>query len=336
MKVLGFSILLFTQILNNAFAQYKYVIYTDENPTTKANEVKTLMEGLPPFSEMNMQIEIRSMSTQVLNCAPTPGIDRLVECDNNAITAQAVRDGFDQPLVVSASSNYGGSGGAVPVITSASNVPASMMVHEYMHTLGFCDEYVYSAQDLATYDYCSPQLLTNTPNLVKIEPSRTGYSNDQEARSLHGNQIPWFEHIQAPTPISSVSLGTPLTGASQIGLFPSGMCRNSTRTMHLWKPGSAPNIMDQLSAPIGALEPILREALVSTGLRLRDPSAATRVASPAPVRLVNPEPCDAGVPSILSGEANRNFKDFGDVSDTIDRKVLSPSIKLKVPKPMKN
>lgn len=68
MKPLFSVIFYFCLFLSQAFAQYKYVIYTDQTPPTKANEVKALMENLSPFSQMNMQIEVRSLSTADLGC----------------------------------------------------------------------------------------------------------------------------------------------------------------------------------------------------------------------------------------------------------------------------
>ena len=318
MKVLALALVFFTQIFSHALAQYKYVIYTDQNPSTKANEVKNLMKGMPPFSEMNMQIEIRQMSTQDLGCAPTPGIDRLVVCNNDTINQRAASEGFDQPLVVSSSSNYGGSGGSVPVITTADNVPASMMVHEYMHTLGFCDEYVYSAQDLATYDYCATQFVSNKPNLVQITPDADGYANDQEARSQHGGQIPWFSHILPSTAIASSTLGTPSLGSQIIGLFPSEMCKNSPNNVHLWKPGSAATIMDLPSAPLGPLEPILRDALMSVGLRPKGSSVNPPPGEPTLV--LSDGPCPASEPSGLTQLARENISDLGSVIKKINKK----------------
>lgn len=327
MKLLS-TIIVFSNIfLAHAFAQYKYVIYTDESPATKANEVKSLMERLAPFSEMNMQIEVRSLSTADLGCAPDRGIQRLVVCNNRSITRLAMREGFDQPLVVSSNPNYGGSGGGVPVITSAPNVPASMMVHEYMHTLGFCDEYIYSVADLARHNYCSRRLTANRPNLARITPRRGGYSDDQDARRRHRNAIPWFGHIENATPISSGSLGTPAGEANRIGLFPSETCMNSQGTLHIWKPGTAQTIMDSLHAPIGHLEPILREALLSAGLRARDPSTVGPLPIASPLRVSSGEVCDVELPSSLGREANKNLSDLVHVSDTIEKTDLPESTK---------
>jgi hypothetical protein len=250
----------------STLAQYRYVIYTDQQPPSRAQEVRDFFQNTPPFSEFHFEMEIRSMMTDELACQATEGIPRLVVCDTRTIMDQAYYDNFDQAFVVSDSEAYGGSGGAIPVITSSNSVPISTMIHEYMHVLGFCDEYIYSAQDLETFDYCSPNFISNAVNAVEITPLEEGYTGDQQARATHARSIPWYRHIQETTPIATQSLGTPGGQSNEIGLFPSMTCQNSSREIHLWKPGHN-TIMSNLNDPIGPLVPLLREALLSIGLR---------------------------------------------------------------------
>jgi len=191
-----------------------------------------------------------------------------------------------------------------------------------MHTLGFCDEYVYTVDDLAAYDYCTPRLTARRPNLVRITPRSRGYRDDEDARRRHRNQIPWFGQIQDSTPISSGSLGTPSDQSGQIGLFRSDMCMNSRRTLHLWRPGSTPTIMERNGEPLGVLEPILRDVLMSLGMSLRGPSAST--ATPTQ------EPCDAGVPVTLTPQANENVSDFTSITKVIQKRVNRPVLRNKI------
>lgn len=265
MKAVALFLILITS--SNLQAQYRYVIYTDQEPPQRAEEVREYLRNTPPFPEFHFEIDIRPLSTEDLGCESSPGIPRLVTCDTGRIMREAMNENYDQAFVISDNENYGGSGGSIPVMTSSSSVPLSTILHEYMHVLGFCDEYVYSPSDLQAYDYCAPDLIQRAVNAVEITPSAEGYPSDQVARETHSSQIPWFGHILSTTPIATTTLGTPITHKHEIGLFPSEMCQHAGREVHLWKPGGESTIMNNLHDPVGALEPLLREALRSIGLR---------------------------------------------------------------------
>lgn len=140
------------------------------------------------------------------------------------------------------------------------------MVHEYLHTLGFKDEYVY-AHGVADL-YCHAH--HSGANVVAIMP-RSSYATDSTARSIHARQIPWMSYIVPSTLITSGSqLGTPDRFHEVTGLFKSDKCKNASKPISLWKPGHGPNIMTDVDEEIGpALEPIVRRLLIAQGAQIK-------------------------------------------------------------------
>lgn len=273
---------------------YKISIYTDEPNELKAKEVINTFRTTYPFSQYELEIEIKSVSAETLNCGPRYGIERNVGCDTEEISRDAASRGIDQVLVVKNSPNYGGSGGSVAVMTSSS--PTSMMLHEYLHTLGLCDEYEYAASEAPLY--CG----SDGPNMAIIAPKPEGYSGDQNARSEHMGQIPWGEFIKTQTLITSdngTKLGTgsvdpnvyatpnntnsPSAMGSAIGLYQGRTCKNASPPKHTWQPGQEASIMEFLAAGLGAgNEAMVAKILESKGVRRKAP-VIEEVASAATV-----------------------------------------------------
>ncbi len=277
--ILGKLTLISLVSISPVMAKYRYVIYTDEPSQQKAQEVAHYFRTTSPFNEFDMEVVVKSMSQKELRCESYPDAQRLVSCDTNYIQKKAMSENFDQAFVVSNKNYYGGSGGQVPVITSAQDSPVSMIAHEYMHLLGFCDEYEYTKEE-ADY-YCNEDYLTGRVNLVEIKPRSSGYTSDSEARSAHSGQIPWFSEITSNTPISAGALGTPATHSQKIGLFQNSSCRLAAQKIYLWQPGGKNNIMLDLHAPIEPYENLLRKALASAGLKRK----------PFPPPPLNSRPC---------------------------------------------
>lgn len=262
-------------------AKFRYVIYTDQPSGQKAQEVAHYFRNTIPFNEFDIEVVVKQASKEELGCESYPEARRLVSCNTEYIQRKAMNQSFDQAFIVSDKDYYGGGGGQVPVITSAQKSPVSMIAHEYMHLLGFCDEYEYSQQE-AEY-YCNSEYLAGIVNLVAIEPQTNGYSSDSQARSAHSGQIPWFGEIASSTPISAGTLGTPANHSEKIGLFKSVSCNKLTQKIHFWQPGGKKNIMYDLDAPIGPYENLLRKALISAGHKRR----------PFPPPPLNTAPCQA-------------------------------------------
>lgn len=274
-------------MMNSAHA-YKYIIYTDDVKTDKAEKITELMRTTYPFSKFDIDFEIVTLKPEELPCGSTNGIDRLVTCDSSGdLQKRAMQSGGDQAMILKDSSQFGGSshvGGGVPVITTAADPRA--MLHEYLHTLGLCDEYEYKASEAVVY--CNPSR-DNRPNVVFIDPLNP-YGSDSMAKAKHSFQIPWFGDILSSTPITNTEgtiLGTgdvdskkraarnestePQVLGEPTGLYKGKVCNNAfPRPRNSWQPGSGVTIMENTNAGLGApLEKIVEKLLISKGVRTK-------------------------------------------------------------------
>lgn len=289
------KIILFLTTISFFTQAYTLGIYTDEPGGAKAQEVIQELQNTYPFNVLDIEYQVIPQSTADLDCGFDPDIDRLPICDSRKQRRHARRNDIDQALVIMDSERYGGSGGGIPVMTT--NSPPSTMVHEYLHTLGLCDEYQYSNADEADR-YCPG--MADRANSTIIAPEGS-YSSDNQARSRHYRDIQWYADIASNTPItsgggSSRSLGTgrvgdvvapvnrttePSTLSSPIGLYRGTGCDNASRNYYLWHPGQERNIMERLSAGLGrANELIVRRTLLERGAQYKpefDPDASPQL-----------------------------------------------------------
>lgn len=247
---------------------FRYVIYTDQLPPTKAREVVEYFETTVPFSEFEMDIEIQLMTSEEMNCRPSNGIERLIVCDTVHLHNESFMNNFDQAFVVSDNPVWGGSGGLIPTMTTSEQMPVSVMGHEYMHRLGFHDEYQYSPEEAEMF--CTESVLNALDmNVVLIEPLESGYAGNAHARAEHMSEIPWAGYIENDTLIATSTLGNPAEHGDRLGLFPALTCSRLTPAVHGWKAGGVQTLMESLYAPIGPYEEMLRDALASLGLNHR-------------------------------------------------------------------
>lgn len=269
-------------VMNSAHA-YKYVIFTDDDSNEKAEEVSQMMKETYPFSKFNIEVEIVKIQPEELDCGSSHGIDRLITCKKlDRIQKRAMQAGGDQAMIIKNVDKYGGSsqvGGGVPVITTATST--RVMLHEYMHTLGLCDEYEYAATE--AHMYCRK---TERPNLVFINPLDP-YASDSMAKARHMGEIPWSGDIKSKTPITNTDgtrLGTGNVGVGNAaainttnmeqslseptGLYKGKICNNANPKMIAWQPGGSTTIMEKASAGLGApLEKIVEKILISKGAK---------------------------------------------------------------------
>lgn len=280
-KNYAFTLLIAMTFMQSAHA-YKYIIYTDEVATNTSEKVAEIMKTTYPFKNLNVEVEIIKVTPEELECQSSMGIDRLITCKNlDGIQNRALKDGGDQAMIVKSLAKYGGSsgvGGGVPVITNSSN--PRVMLHEYLHTLGLCDEYEYSKNEAEIW--CND--ISKSPNIVLIQPLAS-YANDDEARAIHGSKIPWFSDIIPTTPITSGHmLGTGVVDAKKLvapnptniasamgqstGLYRGKVCNNSVPVKIAWHPGGGATIMENIEAGLGApLEKIVERTLLAKGAR---------------------------------------------------------------------
>lgn len=284
MRLLISFILLFSSPV--VFA-YKMTVYTDQPDQSKAREVVRTFESTYPFNQYEIDFEIKTVSADELNCSPFRAtkadgteevITRNLSCSSSNIARDAASRGIDQALIVKNVPEYGGSGGSIPVMTVGST--PRMMLHEYLHTLGLCDEYEYAAGEAEIY--CGDA----GPNMTFIQPE-PAYSSDETARGKHSGNIPWYEFIKPTTKITRgnpLSLGTgnvdssvyatPNSTAtassigSVVGLYEGKTCKNASPPKKTWQPGREASIMEFLEAGLGAgNEELVAKILESKGVR---------------------------------------------------------------------
>jgi hypothetical protein len=263
---------------------YKFVIFTDEQSTNKSEQVIELFKTTYPFNGLDIEFEIVRVPAEKLECGPGKIIERLIECNNlKAIQDEAVSRKGDQAMVVKNLPTFGGSagiGGGVPVITNEAS--PRVMMHEYLHTLGLCDEYEYDKKEAEIY--CPEN--KGAPNTAFIIPLDS-YGGDAEARAIHGGSIPWFSDILVTTPITNgSSLGTGSVNFNKksapnptdtrmmidavTGLYKGKVCNNSVVKKVSWHPGGSATIMENSEAGLGGpLEKIVQKLMIGKGARLK-------------------------------------------------------------------
>ena len=273
-------LIILTLFITTHAYSYKISIYTDQADDSKANEVIELFKTTYPFNQYEIEYEIVKATAEELNCGSSLGIDRLVTCNSKFVRKSSLEKKTDQAFIVRDLNKYGGSGGGIPVMTT--QTPATAMIHEYLHTLGFNDTYTYSAEEAKIY--CHQKI--KAANMVVITP-HASYKDDPEARSTHSGEIPWYKNIKETTPITTAEgtqLGTgSVTGyaavnnsnaaaalGSPTGLYKGHTCDNAVEKMVGWYPGGENNIMIKLDAGIGwAEEEIVSQILASKGVKVK-------------------------------------------------------------------
>lgn len=278
---------LLTFLLGFEAQAYKYVIITDQADPKKSQEVIELFKNTYPFNTFSVEFEILKVDSGKLECDSQYGIERNIGCKNDSeIEGMAQERGADQVMVVKELSKYGGSssvGGGFPVITTSSD--ARVMIHEYLHTLGLCDEYKFKPSEAKLY--CSNS--RNTPNLAYIQPEDQ-YSSDSDARRKHMWDIPWFSSITGKTLITNSgerALGTDPAGsnsqaaintarfpmaidsqANRIGLYRASVCDNASPPIPTWKPEGIITVMSDINAGLGAhAEKTVDKIMLSKGIK---------------------------------------------------------------------
>jgi len=275
-------------IVSPSVYAYKMTIYTDQPDQSKAQEVVATFKNTYPFNQFDIDFEVKNVTASELNCEPyrftkpdgtEEVINRNLTCHSSNIARDAARNGADQAMIVKNVTEYGGSGGSIPVMSIGST--PRMMLHEYLHTLGLCDEYEYKASEAG--EYCG----IDGPNMTFIQPEASGYSSDGNARAKHSDDIPWYGFIKQQTLItrgSPLTLGTdsvdnsihatpnstnsPSAIGAAIGLYEGKTCKNANPPKKTWQPGREASIMEFLDAGLGAgNEQLVAKILESKGVR---------------------------------------------------------------------
>ena len=268
-------------VFSNASYAYRVAIYTDQKNPKMAREVIEVFKSTYPFNTFDIDYEIIPVESSTLKCESDDKIKRLPTCDSTEVLKDAAKKGIDQAMIIKDGMQYGGSGGGIPITTTKS--PARTLLHEYLHTLGFNDEYQFSAEESKVY--CDTDTYHGA-NVANITPDPAGYESDLAARSKHMRQIPWGDFIEPNTPITNhkgTLLGTGKVGFSNaktndtrapslkgdpIGLYRGKRCNSATPPIITWQPGKEATIMEYTYAGLGAGEELLvAKILTKKGIR---------------------------------------------------------------------
>jgi len=259
----------FSNITAKQKPKWKMVILTDEPGAKRAKEIVAAFGKEAPWALFKMDFEIVQKTSAELGCKEGATIKRLIEADRGLASREASNRGGDQAMIV-CNLAYGGSGGDIPVVAANSEaVPTAF--HEFMHSLGFGDEYMYSEDEAKIY--CKNENAVKDSNLAFIEPDPS-YADDGAARHKHSHAIPWYGHIMATTPlINSNALGTPSSHQDQFGLFPSSTCKKRNPPFRLWKPGGRTSIMEETNPSMrlnNIYATLVFDILVDRGVPLKE------------------------------------------------------------------
>ena len=240
-------------------------MYTDQNPPKKARQFISSFIFDPPFNEFDIKFVIVKASNKFLRCSEKQyykeGTSRTITsivCDETLVKRDAAIRGFDHIFIISDSvtkegrANAESIGGSIAV--GSTHDHSGVCQHEFMHLLGFVDEY-----------FC-PKNTRYALNLARISPKHH-YDSDQQARSKHSHQIPWYEHIKPSILItSSQKLGTPSSvNERELGLFPNPHCLEEGIN-YIWKPRRKQSIMENSRILASSYGPIVRSAMKSLGI----------------------------------------------------------------------
>jgi len=252
---------------SSATHAYKIGVYTDQLNSKMAKDVIGIFKNTYPFNTLDIDFIVMPVDSAFLKCEADSNIERLQHCDSDNVANDAAKKGIDQAMVIKDSKQFGGGatvGSGIPVVTTAS--PVRTLIHEYLHTLGFWDEYKYKSSE--TFIVCKDT--RGAPNVAVITPDPNGYAGDLSARGKHMGQIPWGHMILQNTLITNHngrSLGTaevgskraklnsteaPSTKGEAIGLYEGKTCKNATPKLVTWQPGKEASVMEFIDAGLGA------------------------------------------------------------------------------------
>ncbi|MBI2520736.1 MAG: hypothetical protein HYV97_09975 [Bdellovibrio sp.] len=268
--------------------KYTFVIFTDESSGAKAREAQQKIQAQPPFSLFELTFLIEIVSSAKLGCYRDKDIDRLLLVDTKFVTRRTAELGADQAMAI-CDTHFGGSGGNVPVASTGGGDVGKVLLHEFLHTLGFADEYAYSKSEAKSF--CNPR--TPKVNLAYINPNNP-YASDQAARSAHQSAIPWYSQILDRTLIThDRQLGTGTPARNVLGLFPAKTCEKAD--LHTWKPGEAESVMEDENNDLdAAYQTLVFEILIAKGLPLKTVQGEEVT---NPIIHDGPRPSDAGIPN---------------------------------------
>lgn len=237
-------------LVSSAFAanrNYKVTVFAEPGAEERAREFSRKLISLEPFKQLSEK-GIFIINTQPLPALKTKcqggyyGIPRLAQCKTSTIKKAC--KGSDLCPIFTSVPFIGAGGDPYPI--SSSTFPWTTMLHEFIHTFGFSDEYAYTKKETPTY--CGS--LINNPNEVQL-PEAQVFSSKTDAESACVRLIPWCEEAlrEGSEVVSQVEegykIGSPLPLScpnDKLGVYLGAGCMKA-RPDSTYRPYFCPTVM---------------------------------------------------------------------------------------------
>jgi hypothetical protein len=183
-----FTVLLFLSSAAIAAPRaYKITVFAESGAEARAQEFIRELISTEPFRQLHEKqiliINDEPLLAKNTNCkGGYYGIPRLAQCNTSSLK-KACRGSDLCPIFTNVP--FIGAGGK-PFPISSSTFPWTTMLHEFIHTFGFSDEYSYTATE--THTYCGS--LMNSPNEVQLSTAKI-YQTKIEAEQACVKSIAW-------------------------------------------------------------------------------------------------------------------------------------------------
>lgn len=204
---------------------YKVTVFAEPGAEDRAREFSRKLISSEPFKQLSEK-GIFIINTEPLPATKTQckggfyGIPRLAECKTSTIKKAC--KGSDLCPIFTSVPFIGAGGDPYPI--SSSTFPWTTMLHEFIHTFGFSDEYSYTKTETPTY--CGS--LMKNPNEVQL-PETSLFASKSEAEEACITAIPWCEEAIR----EGNEVVTSTSGGFKIGSPLPPSCPNNTLGVYL-------------------------------------------------------------------------------------------------------
>lgn len=226
MKQIALLIGLISILSSVAWARpYKVTVFAESGAEERAQEFIEKLLSTEPFKQLSEKgvfiINDRPLLAKDTKCeGGLYGIPRLASCKTS--TLKKACKGSDLCPIFTSVPLIGAGGKPFPI--SSSTFPWTTMLHEFIHTFSFSDEYSYTKSETPTY--CGS--LVNNPNEVQLSEART-YQTKSEAEEACIKSISWCSQaIKEGNEVVSVT-----SGGYKIGSPLPPSCPNDTLGVYL-------------------------------------------------------------------------------------------------------
>lgn len=235
-------VLSFLFLITNAEARpYVLVLVAEEATKKRAIELRDEIKNHDPFRRMGKDfvVKVTVVKPKQMGCGSKKNADGMMICDKDSVLNVALSKPLygDAAIGIPNKKFRGHASGDAAFISPEDSVTTA--IHEFMHILGFADEYDYEPTDSPQLTKSCESLRTGAPNTT-VFAARSSYQSGDSAKKIHAKNIPWVQLINSETPVvSDGKLGTVLDGSfinsphpNSPGLFAGETCKGKT----VWRP----------------------------------------------------------------------------------------------------